>query len=68
MYIANSIVALVLGCAAGYAINLMLDHGLATVATSVIITSVILLALKTTSISEMRQLIGTMRNPRGSQI
>jgi O-antigen/teichoic acid export membrane protein len=68
VYIANSIVALVLGCAAGYAINLMLDHSLATVATSVIITSVILLALKTTSISEMRQLIGTMRNPRRSQV
>jgi O-antigen/teichoic acid export membrane protein len=67
-YIANSIVALVLGCAAGYAINLILDHSLASVATSVIITSVILLALKNTSISEMRQLIGTMRNPRKSHI
>jgi O-antigen/teichoic acid export membrane protein len=67
-YIANSIVALVLGCAAGYAINLILDHSLASVATSVIITSVILLALKNTSISEIRQLIGTMRKPRGSQI
>jgi O-antigen/teichoic acid export membrane protein len=67
-YIANSIVALVLGCAAGYAINLILDHSLATVGTSVIISSVILLALKNTSISEMRQLIGTMRNPRGSSI
>jgi O-antigen/teichoic acid export membrane protein len=67
-YIASCIVAIVLGCAAGYAINLMLDHSLATVATSVIITSVILLALKTTSISEIRQLIGTMRNPKGSHI
>jgi O-antigen/teichoic acid export membrane protein len=67
-YIANSIVAVVLGCAAGYTINLMLDHSLATVATSVIITSVILLALKNTSISEMRQLIETMRTPRGSHI
>jgi O-antigen/teichoic acid export membrane protein len=67
-YVANSIVAVVLGCAAGYATNLMLDHSLATIATSVIITSVILLALKTTSISEMRQLIGTMRNPKRSHI
>ena len=68
-YIANSIVAVVLGCAAGYAINLMLDHNsLATVATSVIITSVILLALKNISISEMRQLIETVRTPRKSHI
>jgi O-antigen/teichoic acid export membrane protein len=67
-YIANSIVALVLGCAAGYAINLILDNSLASIATSVIITSVTLLALKNTSISEMRQLIGTMRNPRKSHI
>jgi O-antigen/teichoic acid export membrane protein len=67
-YIANSIVAIVLGCAAGYAINLMLHHSLTAVATSVIITSIILLALKTTSISEIRQLIGTMKNPRGSNI
>ena len=67
-YIANSIVAIVLGCAAGYAINLILDHSLATVATSVIITSVILLALKNTSISEMRQLIGTISNRRRSHI
>jgi O-antigen/teichoic acid export membrane protein len=63
-YIANSIIAIVLGCAAGYAINLMVDNSLATVATSVLITSLILLALKNTSISEMRQLIKTMRNPR----
>jgi O-antigen/teichoic acid export membrane protein len=67
-YIANSMVAVVLGCAAGYAISLMLDHSLATVATSVIITSVILLALKNISISEMRQLIETVRTPRGSHI
>jgi O-antigen/teichoic acid export membrane protein len=68
-YIASSIVAVVLGCAAGYAINLMLDHNsLATVATSVIITSVILLALKNISISEMRQLIATVRNPKESHI
>ena len=63
-YIANSIVAVVLGCAAGYAISLVLDHSLAIVATSVIITSVILLALKNTSISEMRHLIETVRTPR----
>jgi O-antigen/teichoic acid export membrane protein len=67
-YIANSIVAVVLGCAAGYAINLMLHHSLATVAMSVIITSVILLALKNTSISEIRQLIETLKNPAGSHI
>jgi O-antigen/teichoic acid export membrane protein len=67
-HIATTIVAIVLGCAAGYAINLMLHHSLTAVATSVIITSIILLALKTTSISEIRQLIGTMKNPRGSNI
>jgi peptidoglycan biosynthesis protein MviN/MurJ (putative lipid II flippase) len=67
-HIATTIVAIVLGCAAAYAINLMLHHSLTAVATSVIITSIILLALKTTSISEIRQLIGTMKNPRGSNI
>jgi O-antigen/teichoic acid export membrane protein len=67
-HIATTIVAIVLGCAAGYTINLMLHHSLTTVVTSVIITSIILLALKTTSISEMRQLIGIMKNPRGSHI
>jgi O-antigen/teichoic acid export membrane protein len=67
-YIANSIVAIVLGCAAGYAINLMLHHSLAAVVTSVMITSIIVLALKTTSISEIRHLVGTMRNQSGSHI
>jgi O-antigen/teichoic acid export membrane protein len=62
-YIANSIVAIVLGCAAGYAIDLILDQSLAAIVTSVLITSVILLALKNTSISEMRQLVKTIRNP-----
>lgn len=67
-HIASSIVAIVLGCAAGYAINLMVYNSWAAVAMSFIITSVILLTLKTTSISEIRQFIGTMRNPRGGHI
>jgi O-antigen/teichoic acid export membrane protein len=67
-HIANTIAAIGLGCAAGYAVNLILDNSLATVATSVIITSVILLALKNTSISEIKQLIRTMRSPRRTYV
>src|SRR5919106_6746322 len=67
-YITNCIVAIIIGCAAGYAINLMLGHSLPAIVSSVAATSVVLLALKNTSVSELRQLVVTMRNPRGSHI
>jgi O-antigen/teichoic acid export membrane protein len=67
-YVANSVVAIIIGCAVGYAINLMLGHSLPTIVSSVVATSVVLLALKSTSVSELRQLIVTMRNARGSHI
>jgi O-antigen/teichoic acid export membrane protein len=68
MYVANSIIAVVIGCAAGLAINLILDHIIAAVTISIITTFVILLASKNTSISGMRQLIQAMRNPRAYHI
>ena len=67
-YVSNCIVAIIIGCAAGYAINLMLGHSLPTIVSSVAATSVVLLALRNTSVSELRQLVLTMRNPRGSHI
>lgn len=67
-YIVNSLVAVVVGCTSGFCINLILGHVLATIATSIIITSIILLALKNISITEMRQLIHPMRNPRARHI
>jgi O-antigen/teichoic acid export membrane protein len=67
-YVSNCIVAIIIGCAAGYAINLMLGHSLPAIVSSVAATSVVLLALKNTSVSELRQLVVTMRNPRGSHI
>jgi O-antigen/teichoic acid export membrane protein len=67
-YVSNCIVAIIIGCAAGYAINLMLGHSLPTIVSSVAATSVVLLALRNTSVSELRQLVLTMRNPRESHI
>ena len=67
-YIANSIVAIIIGCVSGYAVNFMLEHSLPTIVSSVVATSVVLLALRNTSVSELRQLVVSMRNPRGSHI
>jgi O-antigen/teichoic acid export membrane protein len=67
-YVANSVVAIIIGCAAGYGINLMLHHSLPTIVSSVVATSVVLLALRNTSVSELRQLVVTMMNPRRSHL
>lgn len=56
-YIANSVVAVIVGYISGYAINFVLDSSLLAIVTSVIATSAVLLALRNTSISELRQLI-----------
>jgi O-antigen/teichoic acid export membrane protein len=56
-YVANSLVAVIIGCFSGYAINFMLDYSLLTIVSSIVATSLVLLALRNTSVSELRRLI-----------
>jgi len=56
-YIANSVVAVIIGCISGYAFSFMIDNSLAAIISSVIATSLILLALRNTSVSELGQLV-----------
>ena len=67
-YIANSVVAVIIGYVSGYAINFMLDHSLPIIVSSIIATSVVLLALKNTSVSELRQLIRSINKPKANPI
>jgi O-antigen/teichoic acid export membrane protein len=60
-YVANSVIAVTIGCISGYAINFMLDYSLPTIVSSVVATSIVLLALRNTSISELRQLIRSIK-------
>jgi O-antigen/teichoic acid export membrane protein len=62
-YIANSVIAVIIGSTTGYVINFMFEHSLLTIISSVVATSVILLALRNTSVSELRQLIRSMNKP-----
>jgi O-antigen/teichoic acid export membrane protein len=62
-YIANSVVAVIIGCISGYAINFMFEHSLPTIVSSVVATSLVLLALRNTSVSELRQLIRSINKP-----
>jgi O-antigen/teichoic acid export membrane protein len=62
-YVANSVAAVIAGCAAGYAANFLLGHSLPTIVSSVVVTSLVLLALRNTSVSELRQLIRGSINP-----
>jgi O-antigen/teichoic acid export membrane protein len=62
-YIANSIVAVIIGYVSGYAVDLMLEHSLPTIVSSVVVTSAVLLALRNTSVSELRQLIRSINKP-----
>ena len=66
-YIANSVVAVIIGCVSGYAINFILDSSLLAIVTSVIITSVVLLALRNISISELRALIRSINKSEATQ-
>jgi O-antigen/teichoic acid export membrane protein len=56
-YIANSVVAVIIGCISGIAFSFMFDHSLAAIISSVLSTSLILLALRNTSVSELGQLV-----------
>jgi O-antigen/teichoic acid export membrane protein len=66
-YIANSVVAIIIGCVSGYAVNFMFEHSLLAIVSSVVATSVVLLALRNTSISELRQLIRSINKPSKAQ-
>jgi O-antigen/teichoic acid export membrane protein len=66
-YVAKSIVALIIGCIAGYTIYFMSDYSLLTIVSSVVATSVVLLVLKNTSVSELRQLIRGINKAKTTQ-
>jgi O-antigen/teichoic acid export membrane protein len=62
-YIANSVIAVIIGSVTGYVINFTLQYSLLTIISSVVVTSVVLLAFRNTSVSELRQLIRSMNKP-----
>jgi O-antigen/teichoic acid export membrane protein len=66
-YIANSVVAVIIGCIIGYTINFMIDHSLSAIVLSVIVTLVVLLALRNVSVSEVRALIRSMNKSKATQ-
>jgi O-antigen/teichoic acid export membrane protein len=65
-YIAASLVAIITGSATGYAISLLLDYSLVIITSSVVTTLAVVLALRITSTSEIRQLIKNLIKPMGS--
>ena len=66
-YVANCAIAVIIGCISGYAINFMLDHSLPTIVSAIVATSVVLLALRNTSVSELRQVIRSISNAKATQ-
>jgi O-antigen/teichoic acid export membrane protein len=66
-YVANSVFAIIIGYVSGYAINLMVGHSLPAIIFSILATSVVLIALRNTSISELRQLIRSMNKPHSTR-
>jgi O-antigen/teichoic acid export membrane protein len=66
-YIANSVAAVIIGWISGYTINFMLDNNIPAIVLSVMATSVVLLALKNTSVSELRALIRSINKPEAAQ-
>jgi O-antigen/teichoic acid export membrane protein len=65
-YVANCAIAVIIGCISGYAINFIFDHSLPTIASSVVAASVVLLALKNTSVSELTQLIRSISKAKAT--
>ncbi len=66
-YIANSVAAVIIGWISGYIINFMLDNSIAAIVLSVMSTSVVLLALKNTSVSELRAVIRSINKSEAGQ-
>ena len=62
-YIANSVIAVIIGSVTGYVINFIFEYSLLTIILSVIATSVVLVMLRNTSVSELRQLIRSLNRP-----
>jgi O-antigen/teichoic acid export membrane protein len=65
-YVANSAVAVVIGCVSGYATTFMLHHTLLAIISSVLATSLTLLALRNTSVSEITQLVRSIGKPNAT--
>ena len=65
-YVANCAIAVIIGCVSGYAINFMLDHSLPTIVSAILATSVVLLALRNTSVSELRQVIRSISKTKAT--
>ena len=66
-YIANAVAAVIIGWIIGITINFMLDNSIPAIVLSVVATSVVLLALKNTSVSELRALIRSINKPEAVQ-
>jgi O-antigen/teichoic acid export membrane protein len=63
--IAISLLAIIIGCGTGFAVNLLLDHQTVIgLVASFAVTSIIVLALKNISISELGRLLKTTNKPR----
>ena len=65
-YVANCAIAVIIGCVSGYAINFMLDHSLPTIVSAIVATSIVLLALRNTSVSELRLVIRSISKAKAS--
>jgi O-antigen/teichoic acid export membrane protein len=65
-YVANSVIAVIIGCVTGYAIDFVLNNSVSTIFSSILATSIVLLGLKNTSVSELRQLIRSVNKPNAT--
>jgi O-antigen/teichoic acid export membrane protein len=66
-FILNSILAVTVGCITGYLIGLVFESLIGLV-TAIIVTSIVVLALKITSVSELRYLAKSLRRPAGKPL
>jgi O-antigen/teichoic acid export membrane protein len=62
--VAVSVASVIIGSIIGYAISFMFEYGLLAIISSVVATSVVLLAFRNTSVSELRQLIRTINKSK----
>jgi len=62
--VAATLVAVIIGSATGYTISLVIDYSFIIIFSSVVVTLVVVFALRNTSTSEIGQLIKSMRKPR----
>lgn len=62
-YVANCVVAVLVGYVAAYAVNSVFQHSLPTIVSAILVTSLVLLVRGNISISELKQLIRSSINP-----